>query len=182
MNRLNTLVTVVVLAAAGRTPAAPPGLPGPEEVIAAKADLWGEAALRQPGGPTYEFFKDLLPPLRYVDADFHHYPIVLSAPGSPAKTRLVSNGSAFNALARQPNWKNEAGTPVHVRVGRDREPFGADLARLDGPHYADGFLPIVQLRYEHGGESYGQEAFAAVDEPLAGAVAVHFDFPARDRG
>src|SRR4051812_24830760 len=119
-----------------RADAGPPtGLPGPEAVIAAKADLWGEAALRQPGGPTYEFFAGLLPPLRYVDPDFRPYPILLSPPGAPAKARLVSNGSAINALARQPTWKNETGVPVHVRVGRDRESFGADLARLDGPHY-----------------------------------------------
>jgi hypothetical protein len=169
-------------------PAAPTssgrGRPGPEEVIAAKADLWGEAARRRPGGPTYEFFAGLLPPLRYVDADFLHYPIVLSAPGSPAKARLVSNGSAINALARQPNWKNETGIPVHVRVGRSREPFGADLARLDGPRYADGFLPIVQLRYTHDGADYGEEALAAAEEPLAaaGTAVVRFDFPARDRG
>src|SRR5438874_1615004 len=129
---------VLALVLAGALGAAPgPALPGPREVIASRADLWGEAALRQPGGPTYEFFARLLPPLRYVDADFRHYPIVLSAPGAPVKARLVSNGSAINALARQPNWKNEAGIPVHVRVGPGREPFGADLARLDGPRYAD---------------------------------------------
>ncbi|MBX6314142.1 MAG: hypothetical protein IRY99_14685 [Isosphaeraceae bacterium] len=182
-----TIVLLVGRAEAG-PPAAPNSsghrLPGPEEVIAAKTDLWGEAALRQPGGPTYEFFAGLLPPLRYVDADFLHYPIVLSAPGSPAKARLVSNGSAINALARQPNWKNETGIPVHVRVGRSREPFGADLARLDGPRYADGFLPIVQLHYTHDGAGYEEEAFAAVEEPLAaaGTAVVRFGFPARDRG
>lgn len=185
-------IAAIVVLFAGHAGAGPPeGVPSshharlsPEEVIAAKLDLWGEQALRQPGGPTYEFFAGLLPPLRYVDADFLHYPIVLSAPGSRAKARLVSNGGAINALARQPNWKNEAGVPVHIRVGRYREPFGADLARLDGPHYAEGFLPIVRLRYTHDGAGYGQEAFAAVEEPLAnvGAVAVRFDFPARDLG
>jgi hypothetical protein len=161
-----------------------PALPGVEEVIASKVDLWGEAALRQPGGPTYDFFAPLLPPLRYVDADFHHYPIVLSAPGSTAKARLVSNGSAFNALARQPTWRNETGVPVHVRVGEQREPFGFDLGRLEGPRYADGFLPIVQLQYRHDGLSYGQEAFAAVDDDLAaaGTAVVRFDFPGRDLG
>jgi hypothetical protein len=190
--RSSAAVAATIALLAGRAEAGPPaeptasrhGLPGLEEVIASEADLWGEAALRQPGGPTYDFFADLLPPLRYVDADFRHYPIVLSAPGSPAKARLVSNGGALNALARQPNWKNEAGIPVHVRVGRDRELFGSDLTRLDGPRYADGFLPIVQLRYTHDGAGYGQEAFAAVDEPLAaaGTAVVRFGFPARDRG
>src|SRR5262249_55936488 len=147
----------------------PGALPGPEAVIASELDLWGDAAIRHPGGPTYAFFADLLPPLRYVDADFRHYPIVLSAPGSPSNARLVSNGIAINALERQPNWKNEAGIPVHVRVGEDRDPFGSDPTNLDGPRYAEGYLPIVQLRYRHDGLSYGQEAFAAVDETLAAA-------------
>src|SRR5947207_5974009 len=89
-------------------------LPTYTDVIASRADLWGEAALRQPGGPSYEFFARLLPPLRYVDADFRYYPIVLSAPGAVVKGRLISNGSAVNALARQPNWRGEAGTPVWV--------------------------------------------------------------------
>src|SRR3954468_18236757 len=97
-----------------RPPLASPRRYSPQEVIASKTDLWGEAALHQPGGPTYGFFENLLPPLRYVDADFHYYPIVLSAPGAPVKARLLSNGSAINALARQPNWKNEAGIPVHI--------------------------------------------------------------------
>ncbi|HEY1377774.1 MAG TPA: hypothetical protein VGF55_13330, partial [Gemmataceae bacterium] len=180
MGRLAALIVAVVVAAAR---AAEP-LPTPAEVTAAKLDLWGEAALRQPGGPSYEFFAKLLPPLRYVDADFRHYPIVLSAPSAPVKARLVSNGSAINALARQPNWVTEAGTPVHVRVGPGHEPFGGDLSRLDGPHTADGWLPIVRLRYDHGGDSYGEEVFAAVDEPLAaaGAVVCRFDFPAAGRG
>jgi hypothetical protein len=187
MRRWAVLIALagVTGAALAADPAVPGrGLPTPEEAIAAKTDLWGEAALRQPGGPSYEFFAGLLPPLRYVDADFRHYPIVLSAPGAPVKARLVSNGSAINALARQPNWKTEAGTPVHVRVGPDRTSFGTDLTHLDGPHYADGWLPIVQLRYTHDGAAYGEEAFAAVDEPLAaaGAVVARFDFPARDQG
>ncbi len=158
--------------------------PTPAEVVASKLDLWGEAALRAPGGPTYEFFANLLPPLRYVDAEFLHYPIVLSAPSATVKARFVSNGSAINALARQPNFGTEAGTPVHVRVGPGGEPFGANLANLDGPHTADGWLPIVRLKYKLGGDMYGEEMFAAVDETLAaaGAVVVRFDFPGNDRG
>ena len=59
----------------------PESVPTLEEVLAAKQDLWGLAAIRQPGGPSYEFFARLLPPLRYVNAAFRYYPIVLSAPG-----------------------------------------------------------------------------------------------------
>lgn len=142
-------------------------MPGVGEVIAAKRDLWGEAALRRPGGPSYEFFARLLPSLRYVDAPFHHYPIVLSAPGAAGKARLVSNGSALNALARQPNWRGEAGIPVTFRVGREGETFGSDLARLNGPKYAEGSLPIVRLRYRQRGSVYTEEAFAAVEPELA---------------
>src|SRR5689334_22465869 len=79
-----------------------------QQAMDARQDVWADAALAQPGGPTYDFFVKLLPPLRYVDAQFHHYPITLSAPGALVKARLVSNGLAINALARQPTWKGEA--------------------------------------------------------------------------
>ncbi len=130
-------------------------------------DLWGEAALQQPGGPSYAFFARLLPPLRYVDARFHDYPIALSAPGAAVKGRLVSNGSQINALANQPNWVNEAGIPIHIMVGREREPFGADLSRLDGPTYQQGYLPIVLLKDRHDGQVYQEEVFASSDPKLA---------------
>jgi hypothetical protein len=172
------VVVVLVACLVGcRAPTA--RLATPREVIESKADLWGDAALKQRGGPSYEFFEKLLPPIRYVDADFRHYPIVLSAPGSPVKARLVSNGSAINALARQPNWKNEDGIPTHILVGAERETFGQDLSRLDGPRPVDGYLPIYRLSYRE----YGLEAFASVDPRLsaAGAVLVKFDFHSPDR-
>src|SRR4051812_49788230 len=79
-----------------------------QERIEARTDVWGDAAMRQPNGASYEFFKDLLPPLRWVNAEFRHYPIVLSAPRAPQKTRLVSNGSAINARANKPPmWKEQ---------------------------------------------------------------------------
>src|SRR5206468_2963519 len=127
-------------------------LPTPKEMAESNLDLWGEAALRQPDGPSYAFFKDLLPPLRYVNTDFRHYPIVLCTPGGRVKARYVSNGSAVNARAnKKPMWK-EAGFPVHFAVGEGEkaEPFGAEVPRLDGPRYAEGYLPIVQVAYTQG--------------------------------
>lgn len=155
-----------------------------QEAIESGVDLWGEAALKQPGGPTYAFFEKLLPPLRYVDADFHHYPIVLSAPAAMVKGRILSNGSQINALARQPNWVNETGIPIHIFVGPRRRAFGADLARLTGPKLEQGWLPIVSFEYEEEGERYGLRAFAPVTDTLAasGAVLVRLTFPAADRG
>jgi hypothetical protein len=141
--------------------------PGVEELLRSRTDVLGEAALRQPGGPSYEFFRDLLPPLRYVDPYFKHYPIVLSAPGSTVKARLVSNGSSINALVRSRSWINETGKPVTFYVGDKREVFGDDLAKLDGPHYADGYLPIVQCQYTADGATYAQETFASTDQGLA---------------
>src|SRR3954468_8441649 len=70
-----------------------------EELIALREDVWAEAAIRRPGGPSYEFFRDLFPPVGYVNAAFRHYPIVLSAPGAAVKARYVSNGSAVNPAA-----------------------------------------------------------------------------------
>src|SRR4051812_25545944 len=73
-----------------------PSIPTLAEAQAAKRDVWGEAAMQQPNGPSYEFFEKLLPPPRYVDAEFHYYPLLLSAPNAPVKAHLVSNGSGVN--------------------------------------------------------------------------------------
>ncbi len=165
------------LAAAGAEPGKP--LPTPEEMAASREDVWAEAAVRQPGGPSYEFFKDLLPPLRYVNTDFRHYPIVLGAPGAAVKARWVSNGSAVNARAnKKPMWR-EVGFPVSFRVGAKAEPFGDDLPRLDGPRYADGYLPIVRSTYATRKTRYEHEAFAPVRGPLADSGAVFVRFTAR---
>lgn len=151
-------------------------LPSVQEMAVSRQDVWGEAALRQPGGPTYDFFKDLLPPLRYVNTDFRHYPIVLCAPRARVKARWVSNGSAVNARANQkPMWR-EVGFPVHFHVGDKGEVFGDDPQRLSGPHSIEGYLPIVRIAYRQGETTFEQEAFAPVRGPLAemGTVAVRF--------
>jgi len=154
-----------------------------EEALAAKLDLWGEAALKQTNGPSYEFFAPLLPPLRYVNADFRHYPIVLSAPGAPVKARLISNGSGLNLRGGTRSW-NDIGTPVIFRVGSDELRFGEFIERVNGPHYVDGWLPIVQLDYAHAGVRVGQEAFASTEPALAehGVVLVQFKLTAGEKG
>jgi hypothetical protein len=151
-------------------------LPSVQEMAASQEDVWGEAALRQPGGPSYEFFKDLLPPLRYVNTAFRHYPIVLSAPWARIKARWVSNGSAINARANQKPMWYEVGFPVEFHVGDKAERFGEDPERLNGPRYREGYLPIVNISYKQGETTYEQEAFAPVRGTLAeqGAVAVCF--------
>src|SRR5689334_3611834 len=61
-----------------------------DDALNAKRDVYGEAAMAQPNGASFEFFERLLPPPRYVNADFHYYPIVLSAPNAAVKARLIS--------------------------------------------------------------------------------------------
>lgn len=170
-------------------------LPTLKEALASKLDLWGEAAMAQPNGPSYEFFAPLLPPPRYVNADFRHYPIVLSAPNAKVKARLISNGSGVNLKGGARSW-NDNGTPILFRVGPDELLFGSLADRVSEPTLAEGWLPIVQIHYSHRSpvqsegvvpldqpkhdnppEIYRLEAFASTDESLAdnGIVLVKFD-------
>ncbi len=157
-------------------------LPSVQEMIEARTDVWGDAARQQTNGASYEFFQDLLPPLRWVNTEFRHYPLVLSAPRSPQKTRLVSNGSAVNARANQPPMWYEQGVPVTFVVGNTNESFGEDFARLKGPNYLDGYLPIVTMEYTHQGTTYREEALAPVDEASAaqGVANLRFSISGRN--
>lgn len=138
------------------------------EMLDARSDIWGEKAMRQTDGASYEFFRDLLPPLRYCDPDFRHYPIVLSAPESQAKCRLLSNGSAVNARPTGGiDWRLWKSYPLAaaIRVGDKEEPFGDDLGRLKGPRYFRGYLPIAQMSYRAGDAILEQESFVPVKPP-----------------
>ena len=156
----NIALPVAVFAAQAGT-----SLPSLEEAIAAKRDLWGEAAMAQPNGASYEFFAPLMPPPRYVNADFRHYPIVLCPPGdfpktppgrfvrdndpdSHPKARLISNGSGLNLRAGTGGW-NEVGTPVKFRVGTDAFLFGSLPERVTEPELVEGWMPIAEIRYTH---------------------------------
>ena len=176
--------------------AAPPAsLPPLETALASKLDLWGEAAMAQPDGASYAFFAPLLPPPRYVNADFRYYPIVLSAPNSPVKARLISNGSGVNLRGGTRSW-HDNGTPFTFRVGPDELMFGTFRDRTGEPTLAEGWLPIAEIRYRHTSpvqsegavpltqvrpqrvpEIYRLEAFASTDPALAahGVTFVKFD-------
>src|ERR1051326_8291871 len=95
-----SLVPTALSAQPAQPTARTAALPSLAEAMASPRDLYGEAAIRQPNGPSYEFFEKLLPPPRYVNADFRHYPITLSAPNTHGKARLISNGMGLNLRAR----------------------------------------------------------------------------------
>jgi hypothetical protein len=178
------------------------GVPTFEQAMEAKKDLWGETAMAQTNGASYEFFKDLLLSPRYVNADFRYYPIILSAPNAKVKARLISNGSGVNLRGAASSW-NDIGTPVTFRVGPDGFLFGGLPARLSEPELVDGYLPIAQIRYWHPSpyqingmvplglprvhltpEMYQLEAFASTDPNLAesGVVFARFTLVAGTNG
>ncbi len=148
-----------------------------EEVMASRSDLWGQLALENTNGLTYEFFASLLPPPRYVNADFREYPMALSAPRAPVKARLISNGSGINTRAGGRSW-TDPGTALIFRVGPDELRFGEFGDRVSEPKYLRGHLPVVRLRYQLGDVVYEQESFAAVDPRLAAAGLVFVRFSA----
>lgn len=171
MERIVFLLLVVVMA--GGSLCASPKAPGVKEALASRTDLWGDLAMKQPNGASYEFFADLIPPLKYVNAEFKHYPIILSAPGGElAKFLLVSNGSAINPPPKLSTWHSNIGTSVAFFVGPSMEPFGSDPKKLDGPRYAKGYLPIV----ENSCDGIRQEIFAGVEPAYArsGSAFVRF--------
>src|SRR5438094_1903983 len=132
------------------------------EAVASGPDVWGELAMQQPNGASYEFFEPILPPPRYVHADFRYYPLVLSAPGAKTKARLISNGSGVNLRGGSRSWK-DVGTPVVFRVGPDEFRFGDLRDRVSQPLLAEGWLPIYEITYRHPSPS-GPDALTPIDQ------------------
>jgi hypothetical protein len=138
--------------------------------LAAKQDVWGDALLRSPEGPTYEGVRRLLHPLMLVGRPAGLRPTQLTASGvyylafgqprGPSGTSAVqlhvADGSQI--VSRMAN-----GPRLTVRVGaRGRERFGTCLARLATPRLDRGFLPILETSYvDSKGVRYRQESFAA---------------------
>lgn len=139
-----------------------------DSAINALEDIWAKEVLARPEGPTYENIKDYLPPLGAVNASFRYYPLVLSLIGSGTKFLFASNGAEVHA---SPNpWRLEGyrwrswyrpDFKMSVLIGQDKEAFGKDLERITGPAYLNGYLPVVQIAYEHQGVLYSEEVFAA---------------------
>ncbi len=137
------------------------------KALAAPRDILGEGVLAQPGGPSYENVQSVIAPVRYVNAPFRFYPIILSPRGAPEKVRLISNGSQIDpgltldsALDINIVWPSGA-KHLFVHVGNANELFGGDENRLSPPAYDEGYLPAVTLRYASGGTTYQEEVFAA---------------------
>lgn len=160
------LVVITLALAVGRLDAqvaGKPRAPTMGEAIASGRDLFGELAIQQTDGPSYEFFEPLVAPLRYVHADFRHYPLVLSGPQALTKARLISNGSGVNLSGGSRSWK-PVGTPVVFRVGVDEYRFGELRERVSEPKLAEGWLPIYTIDYRHPSPA-SPTTLIAIDQP-----------------
>lgn len=136
--------------------------------LSSKHDVWGNALLAAPDGPTYEAAQRFLGPLLLARA--------------AGKTRLTPSGVHYVPLAQPADAARGAGSValhladgsriVSERVGgrsltvgvgvRGREPYGSCLRRLITPRLAEGYLPILQTSYaDASGVRYRQESFAA---------------------
>jgi hypothetical protein len=137
-----------------------------DQALRAGHDLWGEALLSAPEGPTYEGVRRYLPPLLLAKA--------------PQQTRLTASGVHYLAFS-QPDGPQGAGSAaLHVAdgsqilshradgealtigVGRGgAERYGSCVGRMTTPSLFGGYLPILETSYvDTLGTRYRQESFA----------------------
>jgi len=158
-------------AAAANCPAVRAGPADAARVLRALAsgpDVWGDALLRAPNGPTYEGARRYLGPLLLARAagktsltpsGVHYVPFAQPADearGAGAVALHLADGSR---IVRE----RIGGTSLTVKVGpRGGEAYGACLRRLGTPQLAAGYLPILVTTYaDASGNRYRQESFAA---------------------
>ena len=155
-----------------------------DQALRAGSDLWGEALLAAPNGPTYDGARRYLPPLLLAKA--------------ARQTRLTASGVHYLAFSQPDGAQGAGSAALHVadgsqilsyrsdgdamtvRVGRrGGERYGSCLTRLSSPRLHEGYLPILQTSYvDTQGARYRQESFAArsgLDHTLASFVRLIVD-------
>ncbi|MFB3814526.1 MAG: hypothetical protein ACE14L_10475 [Terriglobales bacterium] len=126
---------------------------------ASKEDYFWREIESAPGDPTFDAVKDLLAPIRYVNAPWRYAGVILSAKGSTQKFRVIENGFQIDAnLTRRSPLNNKAwavgDTHLWVMVGPNDELFGLDENRQGTPAYEDGHLPVFRVEYTADGVVY----------------------------
>jgi len=185
------LAVAAIILAGGATPAAPPGsCPAPaappaytREVtgaLTARTDVWGDALLAAPGGPTYAGAARYLRPLLYARGP-GGAPLTASGVyylpfGLPDGPNGTSNVFLHVADGSQIVARRSGGQALTVLVGAG-ERYGRCLGRLTPATLADGYLPILETQYaDAAGDRYTQESFAGrVHGKLAAFVRVTAD-------
>lgn len=137
------------------------------KALAAKEDVWGDALLARPGGPSYERARALLAPLLLARAaggkpltESGVYYLPFAQPDGP---RGAGSVALHVADGSQVISRRVGGRSLDVFVGAaGTERFGSCLARLGQPALGGGYLPILETRYvDAAGAHYRQESFAA---------------------
>ena len=134
--------------------------------LKSRQDVWGNALLAAPDGPTYEAAVRRLPALLYArgpggarltHTGVYYLPFALPAgPGGAASVALhVADGSEIL-------WRRVGGPSLDVFVGaHGDERYGSCQARPAPAALAGGYLPILDTRYvDAAGVNYSQESFA----------------------
>jgi hypothetical protein len=134
--------------------------------LRATEDVWGNALLAAPGGPTYEGARRYLRPLFLARAakgapltasGVHYVPF-----SGPVTERGAGSMALHVADGSQILSQRAAGRSLTLFVGQaGDERYGSCRSRLGTPRLADGYLPILETRYvDAGGVRYRQESFA----------------------
>lgn len=152
-------------------------IPAPtlNQIIDSNRDIITDYAIARPDGPTYESILPLMTPVRWSTAEFRHFPVLLSAPSSTVKGRMVSNGSALNPFANfPPTWK-EAGRSLHIFLDHTNEPFGQKFDQTSEGLWLDGWKPAWNVSYSTSKKNHFLlEVFAPVEPLLAAQGALCF--------
>ncbi len=148
-----------------RQPVSPAYAGSVRRALGAKQDVWGNALIARPNGPTYGSVRRLLKPLLFArsktksltTSGVYYLPFAqpLGVRGAHMVALHVADGSEIlSQTAKGPRVKVFVGVDGHER-------FGSCLSRLAAPRLGDGFLPILETRYvDAAGTSYRQESFA----------------------
>jgi hypothetical protein len=134
--------------------------------LRARADVWGDALLAEPGGPSYARARRYLPPLLLAGqpkqrplTDSGVYYLAFGHPagadgGGPVALHVADGGEIVS--------NHVGGATLTIGVGAGgRERFGSCLTRLAAPTLADGYQPILETSYTDGNRiRFRQESFA----------------------
>jgi hypothetical protein len=164
-------------AACGPAPAGAQYTAAVERAVASNRDLWGQALLRAPGGPTLAAARRHLAPLtqglqwegRTLTASGVYY--------LPFSFPFTSHGSTVFALhaadGSQISTRRFDGPSLTVDVGSGSERYGSCAGRLRPARLADGWLPILDTAYtDANGVRYAQESFVGRVNGKAGTRSV----------
>jgi pimeloyl-ACP methyl ester carboxylesterase len=138
-----------------------------ERALRTRHDVWGNALLGAPDGPSYEAARRLLPPLLYArapgkkaltESSVYYVPF-----GQPIGARGAGSVALHVADGSQVIAERVGGRRLTILVGaKGRERYGSCLARLGPARLAGGYQPIMSTTYTDAARvRYRQESFAA---------------------